>query len=78
MIWLKSATVGLLAAIATIVAIVLATTTVHMDAGQGSGAIGAVYFSLSALLLVPAALAFALGFRWMLRRQRRRQESRTS
>ena len=71
MIWLKSALLGLVAAIVTIVAIVLATTTVYMNAGQGAG-IGTVYFSLSALLLFPAALAFALGFRWMFRRQQRR------
>ena len=71
MIWLKSAAVGLLAAIATIVAIVLAMATFYMNAGQGGG-VGVVYFSLSVLLLVPAALAFTLAFRWMFRRQRRR------
>ena len=77
MIWLKSALIGLVAAIATIVAIVVATTTWHMSAGQGSGGIGFVSFGLSALLLFPAALAFALGFRWMFRRQRRRLTKHT-
>ena len=71
MIWLKSAFAGFVAAIATIVAIVLATTSFYLDAGQGGG-VGAVYFSVSALLLFPVALAFAMGFRWMYRRQRRR------
>ena len=72
MIWLKSALTGFVAAIATIVAIVLATTTFYLDAGREGGGVGAVYLSLSALLLFPAGLAFAMGFRWMYRRQRRR------
>ena len=71
MIWLKSTLIGLSAAIATIIAIVLVTTVFYLDSGQGGG-IGVIYFSVSALLLFPAALAFALGFRWMYRRQRRR------
>ena len=71
MIWLKGALAGLVAAIVTVVAIVAATATFSMSAGEGSG-ISAVYFGLSVLLLFPAALAFALGFRWMVRRQRRR------
>jgi hypothetical protein len=72
MIWLVSVLTGLVAAIVTIVAIVIATATFSMSAGEGSGSIGVVYFGLSWLLLFPAALAFALGFRWMFRRQRRR------
>jgi hypothetical protein len=72
MIWLVSALTGLVAALVTIVAIVVATATFSMSAGEGSGGIGVVYFGLSWLLLFPAALAFALGFRWMFRRQRRR------
>ena len=71
MIWLVSVLTGLVAAIVTIVAIVVATATLSMSADEGSG-IGVVYFGLSSLLLFPAALAFALGFRWMFRRQRRR------
>ena len=51
--------------------VVVATATLSMSADEGSG-IGVVYFGLSSLLLFPAALAFALGFRWMFRRQRRR------
>ena len=61
------------AAIVMLMAIVVATTTWHMDAGQSSGGIGFVSLGLSALLLFPAAFAFALGFLWMFRRQRRRQ-----
>ena len=72
MIWLKGALAGLVAAIVTVVAIVVATATFFMSAGEGSGGISVVYFGLSVLLLFPAALAFALGFRWMVRRQRRR------
>ena len=71
MIWLKSALIGVVAAIATVIVVVLATTSFYLNSGQGGG-IGAVYFSFSALLFVPAALAFVLGFRWMFRRQRRR------
>jgi hypothetical protein len=70
MVWLKSALTGLVAAIVTVVVIVAATATFFMSAGEGSG-IGAVTFGVSALLLFPAALAFALGFRWMFRRQQR-------
>jgi hypothetical protein len=75
MIWLKSTLTGLVAAIVTIVAVVVATTTWHMSAGQGSGGIGFVSFGLSGFVLLPAALAFALGFRWMSRRQRHRLKS---
>jgi hypothetical protein len=71
MVWLKSTLTGLVAAIVTVVAIVVATTSWHMSVGQGSGGIGVVSFGLSELLIVPAALAFALGFRWMFRRQQR-------
>jgi len=72
MVWLKSALTGLVAAIVTTVAIVVATTSWHISGNQGSGGIGFVSFGLSELLLFPAVLAFALGFRWMFRRQRRR------
>jgi hypothetical protein len=72
MIWFTSTLAGFVAAIVTIVAIVVATTTWHMDAGAGSGGVGVVSFGLSEMLLLPAALAFALGFLWMFRRQRRR------
>ena len=73
MIWFKSTLTGLVAAIATVVAIIVATTSWHISVGQGSGGIGFVSFGLSGLLLFPAALAFALGFRWMFRRQQRGQ-----
>ena len=72
MIWLKSALVGIAAAMGTIVAVILAATTWHVNAGQGSGGIGVVSFGLTGMLIFPAALAFALGFRWMFRRQQRR------
>jgi hypothetical protein len=72
MLWFKSALTGLVAAVATIAAIIVATTTWHLDAGQGSGGMGFVSFGLSELLIFPAALAFALGFRWMFRRPQRR------
>ena len=71
MIWLMSTLTGLVAAIVTVIAIVLATALFYLDAGPGGG-IGVIYFSVSTLLLFPAALAFALAFRWMYRRQRRR------
>ena len=70
MIWIKSALVGFFAAFVTIVAIVIATTMWWVDVGEGSGSIGFFSFGLSALLLFPAALAFAMGFGWMFRRQR--------
>jgi len=59
MVWLKSTLTGLVAAIVTVVAIVVATTSWSMSVGQGSGGIGVVSFGLSELLLFPAALAFA-------------------
>jgi hypothetical protein len=72
MIWLKCILVGLGAALATVIAIVIATSVSFISVNQGSGSIGAVSFGVSELLLLPAVLAFALGFRWMFRRQRRR------
>ena len=73
MIWIKSVFVGLAAAVITVVAIVAATTVSAVSMNDGSGGIGAVSFGVSELLLFPAVLAFALGFRWMFRRHRRRQ-----
>jgi hypothetical protein len=73
MIWIKSVFVGFAAALTTAVAIVIATTDVSLSVGQGSGGIGAISFGVSELLLFPAALAFALGFRWMFRRHHRRR-----
>ena len=73
MIWIKSVFVGLAAAVITVVAIVAATTVSAVNMSDGSGSIGAVSFGVSELLLFPAVLAFALGFRWMFRRHRRRQ-----
>ena len=77
MIWLKSAFTGLVAAIITLVAIIVATTSWHVSAGAGSGGVGFVSVGLSSLLLFPAALAFALGFMWMFQRQRRLSKSIT-
>ena len=71
MIWLVSVLTGLVAAIVTIVAIVVATATFSISTGQGSGSISAVSFGVSVLLLFPAALAFALGIRWIFSRERR-------
>ena len=73
MIWIKSVFVGLAAAVITVVAIVLATSVSAISMNDGSSGIGAVSFGVSELLLFPAVLAFALGFRWMFRRHRRRQ-----
>ena len=70
-IWVKSTLAGLVAAFVTVVSIVAVTTTSTISAGEGSGGIGAVSIGISGLLLFPAALAFALGFRWMFRRGRR-------
>ena len=72
MIWIKSALVGFVAAFVTVVAIVIATSKWWVDIGEGSGSMGFFTFGLSGLLLVPAGLAFALAFRWMFRRQQRR------
>ena len=72
MIWMKCSLVGLVAAVFTIVAIVMATTFWWVDTGAGSGGIGVISFGVSELLLFPATLAFALGFRWMFRRHHRR------
>jgi hypothetical protein len=71
MIWIKSVFVGFAAAVTTVVAIVVATTVSTVSVNDGSGAIGAVSFGVSELLLFPAVLAFVLGFRWMFRRHRR-------
>ena len=73
MIWIKSVFVGLIAALITVVAIVIATTRVSISAGRGTGGIGAVSYGLPAVALFPFVLAFVLAFRWMFRRQRRRQ-----
>ena len=63
MIWVKSAFAGLVAAIITLVGTIVAMTSWHMNAGVGSGGgIGVVSVGPSALLLFPAALAFAAGF----------------
>ena len=72
MIWLESIFAGLAASLVTVIAIVVATTTWHVSMGEGTGSIGVVFFSVSVLLLLPAAVAFALGFSWMFRRQQRR------
>jgi len=72
MIWIKSALLGFLAALVTIVAIVIATTAWSVTITEGGGGVSFVSFGLSGLLLVPFVLAFALAFRWMFRRQQRR------
>ena len=72
MIWLKSVLAGFTAAILTVIAIVLVTLRVFVDGGYGTGGVVAASFGISTLAIVPVALAFALAFRWMLRRQRRR------
>jgi hypothetical protein len=72
MIWIKSALVGFLAGFVTIFAIVIATTVWSVTITEGGGGIGFVSFGRSGLLFVPFVLAFALAFRWMFRRQRRK------
>jgi hypothetical protein len=74
MIWLKSIFAGVAAALLTLVAIVIATTTwvVSISRGAGSGGIGAVSTGVIELVVLPVVLAFAVGFLWMFRRQRRR------
>jgi hypothetical protein len=80
MIWFKSALVGLAAAfIAVVVAVagLFATASWHIDTGEGSGGIGIVVVNvLAPLVLVPAILAFALSFRWSLRRGRKKRSLR--
>ena len=73
MIWIKSALAGLVAAILTVMAIVAATAAwmVNVQIGAGAGGIGAVSFGVIELVLLPAAVGFAFGLWWMLRRQRR-------
>ena len=73
MIWMKSILTGVITALLTVVAIVLATTVwfISISRGSGSGGIGAVSVGVAELLLLPL-LAFALGFFWMFRRQQRR------
>ena len=73
MIWIKSALAGLVAATLAVMAIVMATAAwmVNVQIGAGSGGIGAVSFGVIELVLLPAAVGFAMGFWWMLRRQRR-------
>ena len=76
MIWIKSALVGLVAAIVTIIAVVVATATwmINVQIGAGSGGIGAVSVGIIELVLLPGALAFALAFWWTMRRQRRKAD----
>ena len=76
MIWVKSVLVGIaaaiLTAIVTTVALPVLTLTMAMwwaDIGEGSGGIGA-FSSGTELVLLPA-IAFALGFWWNVRRERR-------
>jgi hypothetical protein len=76
MIWVRGVLVGFAAAIVTavITAIALSVFTAPVmmwwaDIGEGSGSIGA-FSSGAELLLPPAAIAFALGFRWSIRRAR--------
>ena len=73
MIWLKSVLAGLVAALLTIVVIVsvFTVTIVSMSQGAGSGGIGFVSGGVSELIVLPVVIAFALGFWWMFRRQRR-------
>jgi hypothetical protein len=76
MIWIKSALVGLAAAFVTIVvivALVLATAMWHIDVGAGAGGIGFVSFGLGEVLVLPVIFAFALGFWWSVRRERKKR-----
>ena len=72
MIWIKSVLSGLAAAIIAIIAIAIVTSISIISMSVGGG-IGAVSVGLFELLLLPFVLAFAVGFWWMFRRQRRRQ-----
>ena len=74
--WIKSALVGLAAAIVTtvlVVAIVLARAVWWTDVGEGTGSIGVVYVAIGSALLLPVVLAFVGGFSWSLRRERRKR-----
>ena len=73
MIWIKSVLAGFIAALITVVAIVIATTRVSVDGGSGTGGISTVSYGLPAVALFPFVLAFVLGFRWMFKRERRRR-----
>lgn len=74
MIWIKSALVGVLAAIVTVISIVIFSMTWWIDAGAGAGGMGFYSAGISGLGLLAGTLAFALAFWWTLRRQRRRAD----
>lgn len=71
MIYLKSAVAGVLVALLALIVMVVLTTRVWVDVGEGSGGIGAVSapFAVSLPVLM---IAFAAGFIWRFRRLRRR------
>ena len=75
MIWFKSLLIGIGAAVATTVALVLFTLTTFMwwaDMGEGTGGIGAISIGIVEVLIFPV-IAFALGFWWSIRRERRKR-----
>jgi uncharacterized BrkB/YihY/UPF0761 family membrane protein len=75
-IWLKSALVGFAAAlltIAAIVAIVAAKALWSVNFNEGSGGIGFVTVGIFDVTVLPVIIAFALGFWWTLRRDRRKR-----
>ena len=75
MLYINSALIGILCAIAAVVGWLLIKTALSTSIGEGAGAIGFVISDLEILLV--AIVGAAAGFTWRLRRARRIQD-RTS
>jgi hypothetical protein len=73
MIWFKSVLVGLSAAFLTIVVVLAGTTSWFIETYDASGGLGGVSIGISEIFLLPIVIAFALGFWWSMRRDRRKR-----
>jgi hypothetical protein len=72
MIWIKSALVGLAAAIVTTILIVVIVLRTWSSINEGTGGVGFHVVVITPLLFLLVIIAFALGFWWTLRRERRK------
>ena len=75
MLYVNSALTGILMGIVAVVGWLLIKTALSTSIGEGAGAMGFVISDLEMLLV--AAVGFAAGFTWRMRRSRRTQ-NRTS